>query len=84
VILNLPDYYEVVDQMFAICCDTTSLNTGAFSGAISVLTRALNIFILFRHHICEVHISHYMEELIGEIQKGSLCPSAEGMAFHEA
>jgi len=24
VILNLLDYYEVVDQMFAICCDTTS------------------------------------------------------------
>ncbi len=24
VILNQLDYYEVVDQMFAICCDTTS------------------------------------------------------------
>jgi hypothetical protein len=38
VILNLLYYYEVVDQMFAICCDTTSTNTGAFSGAISVLS----------------------------------------------
>jgi hypothetical protein len=72
VILNLLDYYEVVDQMFAICCDTISSNTGAFSGAISVLTKALNILILWilcRHHICEVHISHFMEELTGEIQK---------------
>ncbi len=43
----------------------------AFSGAISVLI-ALNIFILWFlccHHICEVHISHFMEELIGEIPK---------------
>jgi hypothetical protein len=73
VILNLLDYYEVVDQMFAICCYTISSNTGAFSGAISVLTKALNIFILWIiccHHICEVHISHFMEELSGKIQKG--------------
>ncbi len=58
--------------MFAICCDTISSNTRAFSGAISVLTKALNILILWilcRHHICEVHISHFMEELTGEIQK---------------
>jgi hypothetical protein len=72
VILNLLDYYEGLDQMFAICCDTISSNTGAFSGAISVLTKALNILILWilcRHHICEVHISHFMEELTGDIQK---------------
>jgi hypothetical protein len=53
----------------------------AFSGAISVL-KALNIFILWvlcRHHICEVHISHIIEELIGEICKAQ-CPSAEGTA----
>jgi len=53
----------------------------AFSGAISVL-KALKIFILWvlcRHHICEVHISHIMEELIGEIRKAQ-CPSAEGTA----
>jgi hypothetical protein len=53
----------------------------AFSGAISVL-KALNIFILWvlcRHRICEVHISHIMEELIGEIRKAQ-CPSAEGTA----
>jgi hypothetical protein len=72
VILNLLDYNEVVDHMFAICCDTISSNTGAFSGDISVLTKALNIFILWIlccHHICEVHISHFIEELTGEIQK---------------
>jgi hypothetical protein len=84
VILNLLDYYEVVDQMFAICCYTISSNTGAFSGAISVLTKALNIFILWilcRHHICEVYISNFMEELTGEYKRpkeGSLCLSAEG------
>jgi hypothetical protein len=30
VILSLLDYYEVVDQMFSICCDTESSNTGNF------------------------------------------------------
>jgi hypothetical protein len=73
MILNLLDYYEMVDKMLAIRCDITSSNTGPFSGAISVLTKALNIFILWIlccHHICEVHISHFMEELTGEIQKG--------------
>jgi hypothetical protein len=71
VILNLLDYYEVVDQIFAICCDNTSLNT-AFSGAICVPTIALNIFILWilcRYHICEVNISHFMEELTSKIFK---------------
>ncbi len=61
MILNLLDYYEVVDKMLAIRCD------------ISVLTKALNIFILWIlccHHIYEVHISYFMEELTGEIQKG--------------
>ncbi len=34
VILNLRDYYDIVDQVFAVCCDTTSSNTGVFSGAM--------------------------------------------------
>ncbi len=73
MVLNLLDYYEVVDKRLAIRCDITGSNTGPFSGAISVLTKALNIFILWIlccHHIYEVHISHFMEELTGEIQKG--------------
>jgi hypothetical protein len=64
-ILNLLDYFEVAVQIFAICCDTTSSNTRA----ISVLTKALTICILWilcRHHIYEVHISHFMEGLAGE------------------
>jgi hypothetical protein len=73
VILNLLEYYEVADQIFAICCDTTSSNTGAFSGAITVLTQVLNaplLWILCRHHIYEVHMTHFMEELTGEKTKG--------------
>ena len=71
MILNLLNYYEVVDKMLAIRCDITSSNTGPFSGAISVLTKALNfiLWILCCHHIYEVHISHFMEEHTGEIQK---------------
>jgi hypothetical protein len=34
VILNLREYYDIVDQVFAVCCGTTSSNTGIFSGAM--------------------------------------------------
>ncbi len=34
VILNLLEYYDIVDQVFAVCCDTTRSNTGVFSGAM--------------------------------------------------
>ena len=34
VILNLREYYDIVDQVFAVCCDTTRSNTGVFSGAM--------------------------------------------------
>ena len=62
----------------------------AHTGAISVLTRALDIFILlilFRHHICEVHISHLWKNSLAKYRRpkeGSLCPSAESMAFRQA
>jgi hypothetical protein len=31
VILNLLEYYDIVDHIFAMCCDTISSNTGVFS-----------------------------------------------------
>jgi hypothetical protein len=37
VILNLLEYYDIVDQTFAVCCDTTSSDTSLFSGAIVLL-----------------------------------------------
>ncbi len=37
VILNLLEYYDIVDQIFAVCWDTTSSNTCAFSGVIVLL-----------------------------------------------
>ncbi len=33
-ILNLLEYCDIVDQVFAVCCDTTSSNTGVYSGAM--------------------------------------------------
>ena len=89
VILNLLDYYEVVAQMLPSVVKLLA-HTGAFSGAISVLIRALYIFILwilFRHHICEVHISHLWKNSLAKYRRpkeGSLCPSAESKAFHQA
>ncbi len=34
VILSLLEYYDIVDQICAVCWDTTSSNTCVFSGAI--------------------------------------------------
>ena len=69
VILNLLEYYDIVDQISAICCDPTSSNTGVFSGAIVLLSTILDtplLWFLCRRHMLEVHISHFMEALTGE------------------
>ena len=69
VILNLLEYYNIVDQIFAVCCDTTSSNTGVFSGAIVLLSTILDtplLWFLCRRHMLEVHISHFMEALTGD------------------
>ncbi len=42
VILNLLEQYNIVDETFAVCCDTTSSNTSVFSGAIVLLCTILN------------------------------------------
>jgi hypothetical protein len=46
VILNLLEQYNIVDQTFAVCCDTTSSNTSVFSGAIVLLCTILNTPLL--------------------------------------
>jgi hypothetical protein len=75
VILNLLEYYNIVDQIYAVCCDTTSSNTGGFSGVIRVpvLTNILNtplLWFLCRRHKLKVHISHFIEAF-GEKTKGT-------------
>ena len=73
VILNLLEYYIIVDQIFAICCDTTASNTGVFVGAITILANILNIpllLFLWRQHMLELHISQFMEALTGEKKRG--------------
>ena len=63
VILNLLEYYDIVDQIFAVCCDTTSSNTGVFSGAIVLLSTILNTPLLWfpcRRHMLSVNISHFI------------------------
>src|SRR6218665_27602 len=63
----------ICDQIFAICCDTTSSNTGVHNGAVQILSTTLNAQILWlmsRHHIYEVYISHFMKALTGQKTKG--------------
>jgi hypothetical protein len=37
IILSLLEYYDIVDQIFTVCWDTTSSNTCVFSEAIVLL-----------------------------------------------
>ncbi|XP_065661942.1 uncharacterized protein LOC136084824 [Hydra vulgaris] len=72
-ILNLLEYLKIVDQIFAVCCDTTASNTGIHSGAVVILGSILNtplLWFLCRRHMLEIHISHFMEALSGEKTKG--------------
>src|SRR6218665_2102293 len=74
-ILSLLEYYEIGDQIFAICCDTTSSNTGVHNGAVQILSTTLNahmLWLMCRHHIYEIHISHFMMALTGQKTKGPL------------
>jgi len=89
MILNLLDYYEVVDKMLAIRCDITSSNTGPFSGAISVLEKLLT-FSFFGFSVVIISVrSTFPTSWKNSLAKykrakeGSLCPSAEGRAFHQ-
>src|SRR6218665_3248977 len=62
-----------VIRSLQICCDTTSSNTGVHIGAVQILPTTLNaqmFWLMCRHHIYEVHISHFMEALTGQKTKG--------------
>src|SRR6218665_4040717 len=64
----------IFDQIFAICCDTTSSNTGVHNGAVQILSTTLNanmLWLMCRHHIYEVHISHFMKAFTGQKTKKS-------------
>lgn len=86
VILNLLQYYDIVDQTFAVCCDTTSSNTSVFSGAIVLLCTILNTPLLWfpcRRHMLAVNISHFIGSFTGEKTKapwGVVCQTSEGLA----
>jgi hypothetical protein len=78
VILNLLEYYNIADQIFAVFCDTTSSNTGVFSGAIVLLCTILNtplLWFLCRRHMLAVHIYYFIGSFTGEKTRppGGLC-----------
>ncbi len=89
VILSLLDYYEMVDQMFSICCDTESSNTGACSGIISVLQELLAFsFFGFSSAIIQVGSTFptsWKNTLVKyqRPKEGGSCWSAEGTAFNQ-
>lgn len=72
VIQNLLEHFEVPDQVFAICTDTTATNTGRREGAVMILTRILHkplLWLMCRHHMYEIHISHAYKAITGQESK---------------
>ena len=63
------EYYEMSDQIFGLCSDTTSSNTGKNKGAVSIIIPyALKrpvLWLMCRHHIYERHVAHVMKEIFG-------------------
>ena len=86
VILNQLEYYDIVGQTFAVCCDTTSSNTSLFSGAIVLLCTILNTPLLWfpcRRHMLAVNISHFIGSFTREKSNapwGVVCQTSEGLA----
>ena len=72
-IYNLVISYGLEEDIFGVCTDTTSSNTGKYKGAIILLEgyfeRSL-LWFMCRRHSSEVHISHAMEALTGVKTKG--------------
>ena len=71
-ILQHLEYFEISDQIFAVCTDTTASNTGSWSGAISIQATIMDkplLWFMCRRHIPEHHISHVMTVITGEKTK---------------
>ena len=72
IIQNLVEYFEIPDNVMAICTDTTATNTGRKEGAIVILTKSFGkplLWLMCRHHIYERHITHAYKVLSGEETK---------------
>ena len=42
-ILNILEYYDIADNIYTICCDTTASNTGFCNGAGAILASTLDV-----------------------------------------
>ena len=72
-ILKNLEYYDITDNIYAICCDKTASNTGSYNGTGAILASTFDVLLLWfmcRRHILEVHISHFMYALTGIKTKG--------------
>ncbi|KAK3920103.1 Syntaxin-related protein KNOLLE, partial [Frankliniella fusca] len=69
-----------VDQVWCVCTDTTSSNTGVNKGAVVLLEAQLNrkllLFLACRHHMLDIIPKHVFEKLIESSSSpdlGTLC-----------
>ena len=54
LILQTLEFYEIKEEVFAVCCDTMASKTGAWSGAIVSLSEIIEtplLWFLCRHHM---------------------------------
>lgn len=59
--------WDVADQIQGCCFDTTSVNTGLYSGAAVQLEQMLGRSLLYlpcRHHICEILLKAVFDEKV--------------------
>ena len=67
---NLLEFYYVIENIIAVCVDTTASNTGGKNGAIQLLSefvlRRKIMWLLCRKHVYERHITHFIESDTGK------------------
>lgn len=72
-VVHCLEEWGVVENVVALCFDTTAANTGHLSGACSLIERKLERRLLFmacRHHIMELVVGAAFEKTIGGASTG--------------
>ena len=67
-VLELLKDWEVTEQVFSVCCDSTAAQTGKYNGAMTLLSNHLDqpvVWFVCRRHVIELHAKHAMLSLSG-------------------
>lgn len=73
VVMSCLQEWGVVDQITALCFDTTAANTGQLSGTCTIVQQRLKRPVLFmacRHHVMELILGAAFKKAVGGISTG--------------